>query len=94
MWFRHLVRDSEVAEQYMRSVKPASWTSAHHLTHWIHGGSTDLSNLALLCYRHHWMVHEGRWIIVRGDHDRFMVIPPQMDLFGRLARGPDVGAVA
>src|SRR5437899_3012927 len=28
--------------------RPASWTSAHHLTHWIHGGSTDLNNLALL----------------------------------------------
>ena len=74
--------------------RTSAWTSGHHLVHWRKGGATEPGNLVLLCHRHHWMVHEGRWIIVRGDHDRFMVIPPQMDLFGRLARGPDVGAVA
>ncbi|HXL78709.1 MAG TPA: HNH endonuclease signature motif containing protein [Candidatus Eisenbacteria bacterium] len=26
--------------------------------HWIHGGSTDLSNLILLCHRHHGPVAE------------------------------------
>lgn len=25
--------------------RPASWTAAHHLTHWADGGSTELSNL-------------------------------------------------
>ncbi len=29
--------------------RPASWTSGHHLAHWIHGGATDLHNLILLC---------------------------------------------
>jgi HNH endonuclease len=28
--------------------RPASFTSGHHLAHWIHGGPTDLSNLVLL----------------------------------------------
>jgi hypothetical protein len=28
--------------------RPATWTSGHHLAHWIHGGSTDLHNLVLL----------------------------------------------
>ncbi|HEY2598712.1 MAG TPA: DUF222 domain-containing protein, partial [Candidatus Dormibacteraeota bacterium] len=28
--------------------RPASWTSGHHLKHWIHGGGGDLPNLALL----------------------------------------------
>src|SRR5712692_4924322 len=28
--------------------RPATWTSAHHVVHWIHGGSTDLPNLVLL----------------------------------------------
>lgn len=32
---------------------------AHHLTHWIHGGRTDLDNLALLCTAHHHLLHEG-----------------------------------
>jgi predicted restriction endonuclease len=56
--------------------------------HWIHGGSTDLDNLILLCHRHHWMVHEGGWQLVRSDDDRMLAIPPATE-FQRLARGPD-----
>ncbi len=37
---------------------PAQWTDAHHVRHWLHGGTTCLSNLALLCRRHHVYVHE------------------------------------
>jgi hypothetical protein len=68
--------------------RPASFTSGHHLAHWIHGGPTDLSNLVLLCYRHHWMVHEGQWQIVRSDDGRMLTIPPVTE-YQRLARGPD-----
>jgi uncharacterized protein DUF222/HNH endonuclease len=68
--------------------RPATWTSAHHVVHWINGGSTDLSNLVLLCYRHHWMVHEGEWQIVRADDGRMLTIPP-ITPYQRLARGPD-----
>jgi hypothetical protein len=68
--------------------RPAPWTSAHHVVHWIHGGATDLPNLVLLCYRHHWMVHEGNWQIVRSDDGRFLTIPPMMS-FGPRSRGPD-----
>jgi len=68
--------------------RPATWTSAHHVVHWINGGSTDLSNLVLLCYRHHWMVHEGEWQIVRADDGRMLTIPP-ITAYQRLARGPD-----
>lgn len=32
---------------------------AHHVRHWAHGGATRLSNLVLLCRRHHRLVHEG-----------------------------------
>ncbi|HEY8854043.1 MAG TPA: DUF222 domain-containing protein [Candidatus Dormibacteraeota bacterium] len=68
--------------------RPASWASGHHLVHWIHGGATDLPNLALLCYRHHWMVHEGGWQILRGDGGRIVTIPPTV-AFGPSPRGPD-----
>src|SRR5258708_15094380 len=68
--------------------RPASWTSAHHLVHWIHGGTTDLPNLALLCYRHHWMAHEGGWQIARGDGGGVVTIPPTVT-FGPSPRGPD-----
>jgi 5-methylcytosine-specific restriction endonuclease McrA len=33
-------------------------TQGHHLRHWANGGPTTLSNLALLCRRHHRAVHE------------------------------------
>jgi hypothetical protein len=67
--------------------RPATWTSAHHVVHWIHGGSTDLPNLVLLCYRHHWMVHEGNWQILRSDDGSILTIPPMG--YGYLPRGPD-----
>jgi hypothetical protein len=67
--------------------RPASRSAAHHVVHWIHGGSTDLDNLILLCHRHHWMVHEGNWQIVRGEDDRMLTVPPLIT-FGP-PRGPD-----
>jgi hypothetical protein len=70
--------------------RPASWSAAHHVVHWARGGATDLSNLVLLCYRHHWMVHEGGWQLARADGDQMLAIPPQMDLHEQLARGPDI----
>ena len=73
--------------------RAATWTSGHHLVHWIKGGTTDLANLVLLCYRHHWMVHEGQWQLVKTDEGNLLAIPPQLDLFQRLARGPDSEAV-
>ncbi|MFL5799164.1 MAG: DUF222 domain-containing protein [Actinomycetota bacterium] len=39
--------------------RPASWCDCHHVVHWADGGRTDLSNLELLCRRHHRMVHAG-----------------------------------
>lgn len=48
--------------------RPASWTAAHHVQHWGHHGVTEIPNLVLLCYRHHWKVHEGGWnIAFTGD---------------------------
>jgi hypothetical protein len=45
----------------------ASWTQAHHLLHWTDGGLTEMDNLVLLCRRHHWMVHEGGYVIIKSD---------------------------
>ncbi|MFI8776958.1 DUF222 domain-containing protein [Brachybacterium paraconglomeratum] len=53
---------------------------AHHLTPWSEGGPTDLDELALLCRRHHVMVHEGGLRLVRavaapgGAGPRFQVL--------------------
>jgi hypothetical protein len=37
----------------------------HHLHHWAQGGPTTLSNLALLCRRHHRAVHEEGYQVER-----------------------------
>ena len=36
---------------------PAQWCDAHHLIHWADSGETTLGNAALLCARHHTIVH-------------------------------------
>jgi hypothetical protein len=37
----------------------------HHIRHWAHGGPTTLSNLAMLCRRHHRAVHEEGFQVER-----------------------------
>ena len=62
---------------------PAHWTDAHHLRHWADGGSTDLSNAALLCGRHHTIVHQRgyhgtvtptgvTWHLTSGAYDQWL----------------------
>ena len=70
--------------------RSASWSAAHHLVHWVQGGATDLSNLILLCHRHHWMVHEGGWKLARSDDSRLLAIPPVYDHYR--VRAPDLPA--
>jgi hypothetical protein len=67
--------------------RSASYCDGHHLVHWVRGGPTDLDNLVLLCRRHHRMVHEGGWQLVRYEGGRVMPVAPTIT-FG-LARGPD-----
>jgi hypothetical protein len=62
--------------------------------HWAKGGDGDLRHLVLLCYRHHWMVHEGGWQLVKTDDGQMLAIPPQLDLYQQLVRGPGVKAAA
>ena len=41
--------------------RPASWTDAHHVWEWEHGGPTAIDNLVLLCRRHHRKAHTPGW---------------------------------
>ena len=41
------------------------FVDAHHIRHWANGGETSLDNLALLCRRHHRLVHEGGFGVER-----------------------------
>ncbi len=69
--------------------RPVAFTNAHHLVHWGHGGATDVDNLVLLCYRHHWLIHEGGWQLARVERGRLLAIPPSQTHRSWI-RGPDV----
>jgi hypothetical protein len=38
--------------------RPQTWCDAHHVVHWAAGGPTAMTNLLLLCRRHHGLVHQ------------------------------------
>lgn len=63
---------------------PPHWADGHHLIHWADHAPTDLDNAALLCERHHTIVHSRRlaghvlheanrtrveWDLTRGSYD-------------------------
>jgi Domain of unknown function (DUF222)/HNH endonuclease len=62
--------------EWPRCDRTVAFTNAHHLVHWGHGGGTDLGNLVLLCYRHHWLIHEGGWQLARAERRLLIAIPP------------------
>ena len=45
-------------------------------SHWGQGGTTDADKLVLLCYRHHWMIHEGGWQLAKVERGLLLAIPP------------------
>jgi hypothetical protein len=53
---------------------------AHHIKHWAQGGPTTLSNLVLLCRRHHRAVHEEGFRVERGDDDGLQFRWPHGDV--------------
>jgi hypothetical protein len=48
----------------------------HHVQHWAAGGPTTLSNLVLLCRRHHRAVHEEGYQVARGPDGDFQFSRP------------------
>lgn len=50
------LRDAECT--YPGCSVPNTWCDAHHVTWWSRDGHTNIDNLALLCRRHHTIVHE------------------------------------
>jgi uncharacterized protein DUF222 len=82
--------------------RPAAWTQVHHVMHWTaHRGPTNVSNLVLLCHRHHFMAHEGGWQLVREADGTVLSIPPVPDYEHRIrmrdiqpsARAPDLATI-
>jgi hypothetical protein len=70
---------------------PHHWCDAHHLDPFalaLGTGPTDLSNLALLCFRHHHAVHEGGFTMVRAGPDLVVTRPDGATLTTRLRNRP------
>ena len=56
--------------------RSATWTTAHHVVEWVRdNGGTNVRTMLLLCYCHHWRVHEGGWQIARTD-EGVITVPP------------------
>jgi hypothetical protein len=49
--------------------RPPQWSAAHHVRHWIDGGTTCLLNLTLLCQHHHTHVHQHDLTATVTEHD-------------------------
>jgi hypothetical protein len=62
-WIRRalIVRDGGCA--FPDCGRPPSWGDPHHVVHWTSGGPTALSNLVLLCRRHHRLIHHKRFSV-------------------------------
>jgi hypothetical protein len=66
--------------------RQVNWSNPHHLIYWSRGGPSKLSNLVLLCYFHHRLVHEGGWQVIKAGRE-FKFLPPERFVMRR-ARGP------
>jgi len=62
----------------------------HHIRHWAHGGPTTLSNLALLCRRHHRAVHEEGYQVDRQPDGELRFRCPDGWLLPEVPRPPEV----
>ena len=62
----------------------------HHIRHWAQGGSTTLSNLALLCRRHHRAVHEEGYQVDRQPDGELRFRRPDGRLLSEVPRPPEI----
>ena len=62
----------------------------HHIRHWAHGGPTTLSNLALLCRRHHRAVHEEGYQLDRQPDGELRFRRPDGQVLPEVPRPPEV----
>ena len=47
--------------------QPPAMCHAHHIRWWSHGGHTDVESMALVCYRHHTLIHNRLWDLHLAD---------------------------
>jgi 5-methylcytosine-specific restriction endonuclease McrA len=67
---------------------PVRVAEGHHVRHWAQGGPTTLSNLVLLCRRHHRAVHEEGYRISRAPDGTLDVRRPDGRLLPEVPPSP------
>ena len=66
------------------------FAEGHHVRHWSQGGPTTVSNLALLCRRHHRAVHEEGYGVERGSDGALRFVRPDGQLLPDVPLGAAV----
>jgi hypothetical protein len=69
------------------------FVDAHHIRHWANGGETSLDNLALLCRRHHRLVHEGGFDVKRIADGALRFTRPDGRVIAEHPRLPDASGI-
>jgi hypothetical protein len=72
---RRAVADRDKGSTFPGCARPPTHRQAHHVMEWRDGGATATENLALLCGRHHRILHHTDWE-VRMNQGRPEFLPP------------------
>src|SRR5436190_7376652 len=64
----------------------------HHIRHWAHGGPTTLSNLTMLCRRHHRAIHEEGYQVERQADGELQFRRPNGWIIPEVPRSADLPA--
>ena len=74
LWRALVCRDRHCA--FPGCTRPPVMCHAHHIVHWLHGGTTKLHNLVLLCGHHHRLIHHTPWQVRIGTDGHPEFLPP------------------
>lgn len=78
--------------------RPPSWCEAHHINQWVRDrGRTDVDDGILLCRRHHMLLHNNHWQILRTGGTYWLKPPRAIDadqaLIEMPSRSPEIAAI-
>jgi hypothetical protein len=78
--------------------RPPAWCEAHHIDQWHRDdGRTDIADGILLCRRHHLLLHNNHWHVLRRDGDYHLrpprAVDPDQTLIPMPSRNPEIRAI-
>ena len=74
LWNAVAIRDQRC--RFAGCDRPTTWCDAHHIRWFSDGGPTSISNLVLLCRRHHRRLHSPGWEAKLLPDGTFQVVDP------------------